>query len=61
MRYPVDIGLVGDSKLSLSALIPLLHQKTNLEFLKSKQEAMKNWNKLIKNEPNRQTDKSHNM
>lgn len=48
MRYPIDIGSVGDSKFTLSALIPLLHQKTNLEFLKSKQEAMKNWNKLIK-------------
>ena len=53
MRYPVDIGLVGDSKLTLSALIPLLHQKTNLEFLKSKQEAMKNWNKLIKERSSR--------
>ena len=51
--YPVDIGLVGDSKLTLSALIPLLHQKTNLEFLKSKQEAMKNWNKLIKERSSR--------
>ena len=57
MRYPVDIGLVGDSKLTLSALIPLLHQKTNLEFLKSKQEAMKNWNKLIKKEGAEQTDR----
>lgn len=53
VRYPVDIGLVGDSKLTLSALIPLLHQKTNLEFLKSKQEAMKNWNKLIKERSSR--------
>jgi pyruvate dehydrogenase (quinone) len=53
MRYPVDIGLVGDSKLTLSALIPLLLQKTNLEFLKSKQEAMKNWNKLIKERSSR--------
>jgi pyruvate dehydrogenase (quinone)/pyruvate oxidase len=51
--YPVDIGLVGDSKLTLSALIPLLHQKTNLEFLKSKQVAMKNWNKLIKERSSR--------
>ena len=53
VRYPVDIGLVGDSKLTLSALIPLLHQKTNLEFLKSKQVAMKNWNKLIKERSSR--------
>jgi pyruvate dehydrogenase (quinone) len=27
-RYPVDIGLVGDSKPTLLALIPLLNQKT---------------------------------
>lgn len=53
MRYPIDIGSVGDSKFTLSALIPLLHQKTNLEFLKSKQEAMKNWNKLIKERSSR--------
>jgi pyruvate dehydrogenase (quinone) len=53
VRYPVDIGLVGDSKLTLSALIPLLHQKTNFEFLKSKQEAMKNWNNLIKERSSR--------
>ena len=53
MRYPVDIGLVGDSKLTLAALVPLLHQKTNLEFLKSKQEAMKNWTRLIKERSSR--------
>ena len=47
LRYPVEIGLVGDSKLVLSALIPLLKQKENQEFLKSKQKAMENWNKLL--------------
>ncbi len=52
-RYPVDIGLVGDSKLTLSALIPLLHQKTNLDFLKTKQEAMIDWNRLIKERSSR--------
>jgi pyruvate dehydrogenase (quinone) len=55
-RYPVDIGLVGDSKLTLLALIPLLNQKTDIEFLESKQDAMKNWNKLIKERSSR-TDK----
>jgi pyruvate dehydrogenase (quinone) len=50
LRYPVEIGLVGDSKLILSALIPLLQNKknnNNYEFLKSKQNGMKNWNKLL--------------
>ena len=56
LRYPVEIGLVGDSKLILSALLPLLNQKDNLEFLKSKQHAMKNWNKLLKEQSSR-TDK----
>ena len=56
LRYPVEIGLVGDSKIILSALLPLLVQKENLEFLKSKQQAMKNWNRLLKEQSTR-TDK----
>ena len=53
LRYPVEIGLVGDSKLVLSALLPLLNQKHNQEFLKSKQNAMKNWNNLLKEQSTR--------
>jgi pyruvate dehydrogenase (quinone) len=56
LRYPVEIGLVGDSKLILSALLPLLNQKDNQEFLKSKQKAMKNWNRLLEEQSTR-TDK----
>ena len=53
LRYPVEIGLVGDSKLILSALLPLLHQKYDLGFLKSKQVAMKKWNNLLKEQSTR--------
>jgi len=53
LRYPVEIGLVGDSKLILSALLPLLHQKHDLGFLKSKQVAMKKWNNLLKEQSTR--------
>jgi pyruvate dehydrogenase (quinone) len=53
LRYPVEIGLVGDSKLILSALLPLLNQKDDLEFLKSKQHAMKHWNNLLKEQSTR--------
>ena len=44
IRYPVEIGLLGDSKVILSALIPLLNkvQNDNL-FLKEKQRAMQEW------------------
>jgi pyruvate dehydrogenase (quinone) len=59
LRYPVEIGLVGDSKLILSALLPLLLDKrndNNSEFLKSKQNGMKNWNKLMLEKSTR-TDK----
>ena len=54
MRYPVDIGLVGDAKLTLAALLPLLNEKYNgLDFLKSKQHAMKSWNDLLKEQSSR--------
>ncbi len=54
LRYPVDIGLVGDAKLTLAALLPLLNEKYNsLDFLKSKQRAMKNWNDLLKEQSSR--------
>jgi pyruvate dehydrogenase (quinone)/pyruvate oxidase len=56
LRYPVEIGLVGDSKLILSALLPLLDQKYDRGFLKSKQDAMKKWNRLMKEQSTR-TDK----
>ena len=54
LRYPVDIGLVGDAKLTLAALLPLLNEKYNgLDFLKSKQRAMKSWNDLLKEQSSR--------
>ena len=37
-------------------MLPLLNQKDNLEFLKSKQHAMKNWNRLLEEKSTR-TDK----
>jgi len=45
IRYPVEIGLLGDSKVILSALIPLLKNKeqNNNLFLKEKQRAMQKW------------------
>ena len=56
LRYPVEVGLVGDSRLTLAALLPLLWQKRNLDFFRSKQHAMKNWIDLLKERSTR-TDK----
>lgn len=46
LRHPVDVGLVGDSKTILAALLPLLKKKGN-KFLKAAQERMKDWNNLM--------------
>lgn len=56
LRFPVEIGLVGDSKLTLSSLLPLLRQKGDSRFLKSKQDAMGDWKALLKERSTR-TDK----
>ncbi|HEY7734300.1 MAG TPA: thiamine pyrophosphate-dependent enzyme [Nitrososphaera sp.] len=56
LRFPVEIGLVGDSRLTLSALLPLLQQRHDTPFLKSKQDAMKDWAGLLKERSTR-TDK----
>ncbi|HJY15096.1 MAG TPA: thiamine pyrophosphate-dependent enzyme [Nitrososphaeraceae archaeon] len=61
LRYPVKIGLIGDSKLVLSDLIPLLHDRRtlvrnndpSLEFLKSKQDAMRKWNDVLNEQSSR--------
>ena len=43
LRYPVDVGLVGDSKKTLHELIPLLQRNQNRDFLKKAQDGMKEW------------------
>jgi len=46
LRHQVDVGLVGDSKTILAALLPLLKQKSD-KFLKKAQGRMESWNKLM--------------
>jgi pyruvate dehydrogenase (quinone)/pyruvate oxidase len=47
IRYPVEVGLVGDARLSLQELLPLLERKENQKFLKSAQDGMKEWKKTM--------------
>jgi len=46
LRHQVDVGLVGDSKSILTALLPMLKSKNN-KFLKKSQERMKSWFELM--------------
>jgi pyruvate dehydrogenase (quinone) len=43
LRYPVEVGLIGDSRTVLQHLIPLLTRKEDRSFLKAAQAGMKDW------------------
>ncbi|MGI9071092.1 MAG: thiamine pyrophosphate-dependent enzyme [Bryobacteraceae bacterium] len=47
LRCPVDVGLIGDCRTVLRALLPLLKRKSDDSFLKKSQKRMTSWNKLI--------------
>ena len=47
LRYPVEAGLVGDSRLTLRKLLPLLKRKEGRSFLKKAQDGMQEWWKLM--------------
>src|SRR5687768_6717067 len=48
LRYPVEVGLVGDSRRTLRALLPLLQPKEDRSFLDQAQQNMKDWKELMK-------------
>jgi len=47
LRYPVEVGLTGDSQATLRALIPLLQRKADRSFLEQAQRGMEDWNRAI--------------
>jgi pyruvate dehydrogenase (quinone) len=47
LRYPVDVGLVGDSRRSLQALLPLLKGNEDVSFLEQARAGMEEWRKLL--------------
>jgi pyruvate dehydrogenase (quinone) len=47
LRYPVEVGLIGDSRHTLQRLLPMLNRKEDRSFLEKAQEAMKDWWKLM--------------
>jgi pyruvate dehydrogenase (quinone) len=56
LRYPVEVGLAGDSKRTLEMLLPLLEYKENRAFLEKAQEGMRDWWRLMEERGTR-TDK----
>jgi pyruvate dehydrogenase (quinone)/pyruvate oxidase len=48
LRFPVDIGLVGDSRRVLRELLPGLKRKENRSFLEKAQKGMEDWRKVMK-------------
>jgi pyruvate dehydrogenase (quinone) len=47
LRYPVEVGLVGDSRRTLQELLPLVKRQTDRSFLESAQTGMKAWRELM--------------
>ena len=47
LRYPVEVGLVGDAKATLQALLPLLPENEDSSFLEQAQEGMRDWWELM--------------
>lgn len=54
LRYPVDVGLAGDSGAILRHLLPLLEKKTERKFLEKAQSRMKDWNEVLEKRGTRQ-------
>jgi pyruvate dehydrogenase (quinone)/pyruvate oxidase len=47
LRYPADIGLVGDAALTLKALLPLLERNEDRSFLEQAQHGTRQWWELM--------------
>jgi pyruvate dehydrogenase (quinone)/pyruvate oxidase len=47
LRYPAEVGLVGDVATTLDALQPLLRRNEDRSFLEKAQQGMQQWNELM--------------
>jgi len=47
LRYPVEVGLVGDSRATLQKLLPLLVRNEDRSFLEKAQDNMQDWWKMM--------------
>jgi pyruvate dehydrogenase (quinone) len=56
LRYPIDVGLIGDSRRTLERLEPMLRRKDDRGFLEKAQAGMRKWRELMEERGTR-TDK----
>ncbi len=53
LRYPAEVGLVGDACATLRALLPLLRRREDRGFLDRAQERMKEWRDVLAKQESR--------
>ncbi len=47
LRFPVEVGLVGDARETLAALLPRLQRREDRSFLENAQQGSRAWRKLL--------------
>src|SRR5688500_16958003 len=57
LRYPVEVGLVGDCRRALEKLLPLLQRNQNRKFLEQAQAGMREWWELMETRGTRDEDR----
>lgn len=55
LRYPIDVGLVGDSRRTLRALLPMLRRQDDRSFLEAAQNGMAEWRTLMEEQGTHQS------
>jgi pyruvate dehydrogenase (quinone) len=53
-RYEIEVGLAGDARATLEALLPLIKRKSDRTFLETAQERMHDWKNLEKERASRE-------
>jgi len=53
LRFPVDVGLVGDIRRVLRELMPRLERKEDRKFLEKAQKGMQDWRKIMEDRATR--------
>ncbi|HEY7112508.1 MAG TPA: thiamine pyrophosphate-dependent enzyme [Thermoanaerobaculia bacterium] len=54
LRYPVEVGLVGDAARTIRKLLPLLRTRSERGFLETARRSMQDWNALMEKRATRE-------
>jgi pyruvate dehydrogenase (quinone) len=47
LRFPIEVGLCGDTKATMQVLLPMIHRREDRSFLTKAQAGMKEWRELM--------------